>query len=171
MALMWLRVDTSVAAVGFLALVAWRWGRSSLLTKGGQLALLWLAYPVAILWLLIMLNASGGRRTEQSVILAYSVLGLAFLTTIIIKRKNAAPISPVAMLNGAGGKPRLKFKHVGGLEEAKTEIGKLIESRLDAKRYRKYGVVQNGILLHGPRGSGKTFLAEATAGQFGLHYE
>ena len=63
MALLWLRMDASVAAVCLVALVAWRWGRSSLLTKSGQLVLLWLAYPVAILWLLKMLNASGGRRT------------------------------------------------------------------------------------------------------------
>jgi hypothetical protein len=49
--------------------------------------LLWLAYPVAILWLLKMLNASGGRRTEQSVVLAYSVLGLAVLHHIIKRRR------------------------------------------------------------------------------------
>ena len=170
-ALLWLRVDASVAAVGLLALVAWKWGRSSLLTKSGQLMLLWLAYPVAILWLLKMLSASGGRRTEQSVVLAYSVLGLALLTTIIIRRKNAVPKNPAGMPIGAGGNVSLKFSDVGGLEETKAEIGKLVQSRLDAKRYRKYGVVQNGILLHGPRGSGKTLLAEATAGQFGLHYE
>jgi transitional endoplasmic reticulum ATPase len=77
----------------------------------------------------------------------------------------------VATPSGIGGNLSLKFSDVGGLEETKAEIGKLVQSRLDAKRYRNYGVVQNGILLHGPRGSGKTFLAEATAGQFGLHYE
>ena len=37
-------------------------------------------------------------------------------------------------------------------------------------RQVKYGVVRNGILLHGPRGGGKTFLAEATAGEFDLNY-
>ena len=104
-------------------------------------------------------------------VLAYSVLGLALLTTIIIKRKNAVPKNPAGMPIGPGGNVSLKFSDVGGLEETKAEIGKLVQSRLDAKRYRKYGVVQNGILLHGPRGSGKTLLAEATAGQFGLHYE
>ena len=170
-ALLWLRVDASVVVVGLLALVAWRWGRLSLLRKSGQLVLLWLAYPAAILWLLKMLNASGGRRTEQSVVLAYSVLGLALLTTIIIKRKNTVPKNPAGRTIGAGGNVSLKFSDVGGLEDTKVEIGKLVQSRLDAKRYRKYGVVQNGILLHGPRGSGKTLLAEATAGQFGLHYE
>src|SRR6185436_8602872 len=134
-AFLWLRVDASVAGVGLLALVVWKWGRSSLLTKSGQLVLLWLAYPVAILWLLKMLNASGGRRTEQSVVLAYSVLGLALLTTIIIKRKNAVPKNPVAMPSGIGGNVSLKFSDVGGLEETKAEIGKLVQLRLDAKRY------------------------------------
>lgn len=65
----------------------------------------------------------------------------------------------------------VNYSAVAGMEAAKAEIRKLVQSRLDAKRYRKYGVVQNGILLHGPRGSGKTLLAEATAGEFGLHYE
>ena len=65
---------------------------------------------------------------------------------------------------------RLRFADVGGLEEAKREIRELVESRLKSGKYRKYGMVRNGILLHGPQGSGKTFLAEATAGEFGLTY-
>jgi SpoVK/Ycf46/Vps4 family AAA+-type ATPase len=56
------------------------------------------------------------------------------------------------------------------LEESKSQIRQLIETRLKPGKFSEYGVIRNGILLHGPRGSGKTFLAEATAGEFGLNY-
>ena len=67
-------------------------------------------------------------------------------------------------------RPTLRFADVGGLEESKSQIRQLIETRLKPGKFSEYGVIRNGILLHGPRGSGKTFLAEATAGEFGLNY-
>jgi transitional endoplasmic reticulum ATPase len=66
--------------------------------------------------------------------------------------------------------PTVKFADVGGMEEAKSQIRQVVENRLQPGKFRKYDVVRNGILLHGPRGSGKTFLAEATAGEFGMNY-
>jgi transitional endoplasmic reticulum ATPase len=71
---------------------------------------------------------------------------------------------------GAMRKPALKFADVGGLEDAKKQIWDLVQANVDATKHRKYGVSRNGILLHGPRGTGKTFLAEAVAGEFGLKY-
>lgn len=66
--------------------------------------------------------------------------------------------------------PQLRFADVGGLEEEKRQIRELVQSRIEPGKYKKYGVVRNGILLYGPPGSGKTFLAEATAGEFGLPF-
>ncbi|MBM3775663.1 MAG: AAA family ATPase [Acidobacteria bacterium] len=66
--------------------------------------------------------------------------------------------------------PTISFADVGGLEEAKNQIRDLIRANLNARRSSAYGVLRNGILLHGPRGTGKTFLGEATAGEFKLNY-
>src|SRR5579872_882608 len=67
-------------------------------------------------------------------------------------------------------RPIVTFADVGGMEEAKQQIREIVENRLHPGKFGKYGVVRNGILLHGPRGSGKTLLAEATAGEFKLNY-
>ena len=66
--------------------------------------------------------------------------------------------------------PTLTFADVGGLEESKRQIRDLVQANLNGKKFGEYGVSRNGILLHGPRGTGKTFLAEAVAGEFKLKY-
>jgi len=66
--------------------------------------------------------------------------------------------------------PPARFSDVGGMEDEKQQIRELVESQLNSKKYKRYGVVRNGILLHGPQGTGKSFLAEATAGEFGLRF-
>ena len=67
--------------------------------------------------------------------------------------------------------PAERFADVGGMEEAKEQIREVVQGHLDPGKYQRYGLVRNGILLYGPRGTGKTFLARATAGEFGLHFE
>lgn len=81
-----------------------------------------------------------------------------------------AGVRPRTLVPRAGGSRRLRFGDVGGMEEAKRQIRELVESKLNPGKYRKYGIARNGILLYGPQGSGKTFLAEATAGEFKLNY-
>ena len=67
--------------------------------------------------------------------------------------------------------PAERFGDLGGMEEAKEQIREVVQGHLNPEKYERYGLVRNGILLYGPRGTGKTFLARATAGEFGLHFE
>ncbi len=64
-------------------------------------------------------------------------------------------------------KPKVNFSDVGGMEGVKKEIElKIIKPLLHPELYKAYGKkIGGGILLYGPPGCGKTFIAKATAGQ------
>lgn len=64
-------------------------------------------------------------------------------------------------------KPKISFKDVGGMEHLKEEIRmKIIYPLTHPELYKAYGKsVGGGILMYGPPGCGKTYLARATAGE------
>ncbi|MFK8163549.1 MAG: AAA family ATPase [Lewinella sp.] len=69
-------------------------------------------------------------------------------------------------------KPDTSFADVGGMDGVKREIDlKIIQPLKHAELYKSYGKkVGGGILLYGPPGCGKTFIARATAGQIDANF-
>lgn len=63
------------------------------------------------------------------------------------------------------------FSDVGGLEDVKEQLRSTIGAILESPdQAAKYHVVHNGILFHGPSGTGKTLMSRALAGEYGLRY-
>jgi transitional endoplasmic reticulum ATPase len=82
-------------------------------------------------------------------------------------RAAADPMGDMAAIAAGLEKPRISFGDVGGMESLKEEIRLKIVHPLDhPELFAAYGKPVGGaILLYGPPGCGKTYLARATAGE------
>src|SRR4051812_37314147 len=79
-------------------------------------------------------------------------------------RVPAPPADHAFEVHPNGRLPR--FADVGGQEALKDDLlGTLGVVLADPENARRYRITWNGVLLHGPPGTGKTFLARALAGE------
>ena len=66
---------------------------------------------------------------------------------------------------------RVTFSQVAGLEEEKAELAEIVDFLKSPQKYQDIGArIPRGVLLVGPPGTGKTYLARAVAGEAGVPF-
>src|SRR4051812_29664617 len=65
----------------------------------------------------------------------------------------------------------VSWDDVAGLDEAKEELGEVVDFLREPERFGRLGArIPKGILLYGPPGTGKTLLAKAIASEAGARF-
>ncbi|MCY4444109.1 MAG: ATP-dependent zinc metalloprotease FtsH [Proteobacteria bacterium] len=67
--------------------------------------------------------------------------------------------------------PKVTFADIAGIDEAKEELGEIVEFLKDPEKFTKLGArIPRGVLLIGSPGTGKTILAKGVAGEAGVPF-
>lgn len=135
---------------------------------------------------------SGNGLTVQSVKPSSAGMWLSWLPTLLLIGVMIFFWSNVMGAGGAGGggnknvmnfgksrahmhkdgdMKKITFADVAGLDEEKAELEEIVDFLRSPKKYIQLGArIPKGVLLVGPPGTGKTYIAKAVAGEAGVPF-